>query len=54
VTRDRSRLVDSPLAALTIHPSAILRLRDHEEREDALDGLIEDLRFVAGEMARHP
>jgi DNA polymerase len=56
VTRDRGRLVDSPLAplaALTIHPSAILRLRDHEEREDALDSLIEDLRFVAGEMASH-
>jgi uracil-DNA glycosylase family protein len=56
VTRDRGRLVDSPLAplaALTIHPSAILRLRDHEEREDALDSLIEDLRFVAREMARH-
>jgi DNA polymerase len=59
VTRDRGRLVDSPLAPLaaltiTIHPSAILRLRDHEEREDALNSLVEDLRFVAGEMARHP
>ena len=57
VTRDRGRLIDSPLAplaALTIHPSAILRLRDHEEREDALAGLVEDLRFFAGEMARHP
>jgi DNA polymerase len=56
VTRDRGRLIESslaPVAALTIHPSAILRLRDHEEREDALDSLIEDLRFVAGEMAKH-
>jgi DNA polymerase len=57
VTRDRGQLIESslaPLAALTIHPSAILRLRDHEEREDALDSLVEDLRFVAGEMARRP
>ena len=57
VTRDRGRLIDSPLAplaALTIHPSAILRLRDREEREGALDSLVEDLRFIAGEMARHP
>jgi uracil-DNA glycosylase len=38
VTRDRGRLIDSPLApvaALTLHPSATLRLRDHDEREDA-------------------
>jgi uracil-DNA glycosylase len=49
VTRDRGRLLDSPLApiaALTIHPSAILRLRDHDERDDALGDLIEDLRLV--------
>ena len=33
VTRDRGRLLESPLApiaALTMHPSAILRLRDHD------------------------
>jgi DNA polymerase len=55
VTRDRGRLIESslaPLNTLTIHPSAILRLRDHDEREDARAGLIEDLRFVAGEMAK--
>jgi uracil-DNA glycosylase len=53
VTRDRGRPIESPLAplaALTIHPSAILRLRDHGEREDALGGLVEDLRYVAREM----
>jgi uracil-DNA glycosylase family protein len=57
VTRDRGQLIESslaPLTALTIHPSAILRLRDHDEREDALGGLIEDLRFVAKEIVRHP
>jgi uracil-DNA glycosylase family protein len=56
VTRDRGRLIDSPLApvaALTLHPSAILRLRDHEEREDALAGLVDDLRLVADAAAKH-
>jgi uracil-DNA glycosylase family protein len=50
VTRDRGRLIDSPLApvaALTLHPSAILRLRDHDEREDALASLVDDLRLVS-------
>jgi DNA polymerase len=54
VTRDRGRLIDSPLApvaALTLHPSAILRLRDHDEREDALAGLVDDLRLVAAAAA---
>jgi DNA polymerase len=55
VTRDRGKLIESPLApvaALTLHPSAILRLRDHDEREEALGGLVEDLRHVTREMAR--
>ena len=53
VTRDRSQLIDSslaPVAALTLHPSAILRLRDQDEREDALAGLVDDLRLVAEAM----
>jgi DNA polymerase len=53
VTRDRGRLIDSPLApvaALTLHPSAILRLRDHDEREDAFAGLVDDLRLIVGTM----
>jgi uracil-DNA glycosylase len=56
VTRDRGRLIDSPLApvaALTLHPSAILRLRDHEEREDALAGLVDDLLLLADSAAKH-
>ena len=55
VTRDRGRPIESslaPVTALTIHPSAILRLRDHDEREDALGGLVEDLRYVAREIAK--
>ena len=54
VTRDRGGLIDSPLApvaALTMHPSAILRLRDHDEREDALASLVDDLRLVADAAA---
>jgi uracil-DNA glycosylase len=49
VTKDRGRLLESPLApvaALTLHPSAILRLREHEEREDALAALVADLQLV--------
>lgn len=55
VTRDRGRLIDSPLApvaALTLHPSAILRLRDREEREDAEAALVEDLRLLADSAAK--
>jgi DNA polymerase len=36
VTKDRGRPLESPLApvaAVTIHPSALLRLRDHDQRE---------------------
>lgn len=50
VTRDRGRLIESPLApaaALTLHPSAILRQRGREEREEAFAALVEDLRFIA-------
>lgn len=53
VTRDRGRLLDTalaPLAAATVHPSAILRSRDHDEREDAFAGLVRDLAMVAAAM----
>jgi uracil-DNA glycosylase len=46
VTKDRGRLLESesaPVAMVTIHPSAILRLRDHDEREQARDALVADL-----------
>src|ERR1700710_1825531 len=48
VGKDRGRLLESelaPLAALTMHPSAVLRLRDHDEREEATATLVEDLRM---------
>jgi uracil-DNA glycosylase len=41
------------LEALTMHPSAIPRLRDHDEREDALAGLADDLRLGANSAAKH-
>jgi DNA polymerase len=49
VTKDRGRPLESPLApvaAVTIHPSAILRLRDHDEREAELAALVADLEAV--------
>lgn len=49
VTKDRDRRLDSPLApvaAITIHPSAILRLRDHDEREAEFAGFVADLETV--------
>lgn len=55
VTRDRGRLLDSklaPFALLTIHPSAILRLRERKEREDARAALAKDLRMLAAEVER--
>jgi uracil-DNA glycosylase len=50
VTRDRGRLLETPFApigAVTVHPSAILRIREREERRDALAGLVEDLEAVS-------
>jgi uracil-DNA glycosylase len=49
VTKDRGRPLDSPLAplaAVTIHPSAILRRREHDEREAELAGFVADLEAV--------
>jgi DNA polymerase len=54
VTKDRGRLLETPLAplaAVTVHPSAILRARDHDEREDAFAGLVDDLRAIAAALA---
>jgi DNA polymerase len=50
VTRDRGRLVESPLATYvmaTIHPSAILRAIDDETRALEMQRFIEDLKIVA-------
>jgi uracil-DNA glycosylase family protein len=50
VTKDRGRPLESPLApvaAVTIHPSALLRLRDHDEREAEFAAFVADLEAVA-------
>ncbi len=55
VTRDRGRLLETPLApvgAVTVHPSAILRFREREERHDAFAGLVEDLEAVCAAMKK--
>jgi uracil-DNA glycosylase family protein len=46
VTRDRGDVLETPLAdagMVTIHPSAILRIRGSEEREQAFDEFVDDL-----------
>jgi uracil-DNA glycosylase len=55
ITRDRGRPLESdlaPLAIATAHPSAILRLRDDEERRAAREELVADLTLVAGALER--
>jgi uracil-DNA glycosylase family protein len=50
VTRDRGQPLASDLARLvtvTIHPSAILRVRGQAERSQAMDAFVADLRAVA-------
>jgi DNA polymerase len=57
VTKDRGRPLESPLApvaAVTIHPSAILRLRDHDEREAELAGFVADLEAMATALQGAP
>jgi DNA polymerase len=52
VMKDRGALLESdlaPLAAVTIHPSAVLRAGD--EREEAFASLVADLRVVADALA---
>lgn len=53
VTKDRGKPLQSPLApvaAVTIHPSAILRLRDHDEREAEFAAFVADLEGVAAAL----
>jgi uracil-DNA glycosylase len=53
VTKDRGKPLESalaPVAAVTIHPSAILRLRDHDEREAEFAGFVADLEGVASAL----
>jgi uracil-DNA glycosylase len=50
VTKDRGHLLEcalAPITAVTVHPSALLRLREEEERHEAFAELVDDLRAVA-------
>lgn len=53
VTKDRGKPLESPLApvaTVTIHPSAILRLRDHDEREAEFAAFVADLEGVCSAL----
>jgi len=53
VTKDRGKPLESPLApvaAVTIHPSALLRLRNHEEREAEFAAFVADLEGVSAAL----
>ncbi len=53
VSRQRGELVESPLAPLvtaTVHPSSILRERDDDARQIAMNEFVRDLSNVAEEM----
>ena len=55
VSVQRGQFVDSPLAPYvfaTFHPSALLRLREAEEREVAFKQLVKDLRLIQKALAR--
>jgi DNA polymerase len=50
VTKDRGKPLESslaPVAAVTIHPSALLRLRDHDERQAEFAAFVADLEGIA-------
>ena len=50
VTRDRGKLIESPLAPhviATVHPSSILRAPDDKARQAQMNAFIDDLRQVA-------
>jgi uracil-DNA glycosylase family protein len=54
VSQHRGELLRTPLApyvTATVHPSSILRAPDDEARHAAMDGLVADLRRVAGMIA---
>jgi uracil-DNA glycosylase len=49
VSVDRGRFVESPLAPYvfaTFHPSALLRLKEEEEKEAAFEQLVTDLKLI--------
>jgi uracil-DNA glycosylase len=56
VTRDRGRFVEAefaPAVTVTVHPSAILRIQERDERAEARAELTADLRRVAERLGTH-
>jgi DNA polymerase len=54
VSLQRGRFVESPLAPhvfATLHPSALLRLRDAEEKEAAFEQFVKDLKLINKALA---
>ena len=57
VSLQRGRFVESPYAPsvfATLHPSALLRLQDEEEKEAAFKQLVKDLSLIKKGLARAP
>jgi DNA polymerase len=55
VSVDLGRFVESPLAPYvfaTFHPSALLRLREEEEKEAAFEQLVTDLKLINKALER--
>ena len=55
VTVQRGQFVESPLARYvfaTFHPSALLRLREDEEREAAFQQLVKDLKLIKKALSK--
>jgi DNA polymerase len=51
----RGQFVESPLAPYvfaTLHPSALLRLKDEEEKEAAFQNLVKDLKLIKKALSR--
>jgi DNA polymerase len=57
VTRERGRFLASPLAPFvlaTLHPSALLRIREHDARREAFDRFVADLKVADEALERPP
>jgi DNA polymerase len=57
LTRERGKVIPhawAPLATSTVHPSAILRIRESEDRHRAYDALVADLRKVREALQPEP
>jgi uracil-DNA glycosylase len=55
ILKQRGQVLDTPLgppALITLHPSALLRIRDREEAHLAFEQLVDDLRKVAQTLRR--